>query len=146
MITDTVIVPLTYDFARENASALLAVSEDIEWDEWTRDDLLIDLPSKWKLSLVALDERRSVAGYILASAKPHPHVHRLMVSPWRRGQGVGRHLMESFLDRCKRLGCEVAAIKTHATNTPSLRLQQSLGFVVVDTSATGYVELRKRLG
>jgi len=142
----TVIVALSYGFAREHAAALLGVSQGVEWDDWTSEELLTELPDKWTLSWVALGEGEVITGYLIASAKPHPHVHRLMVSEQRRGEGLGRLLMQAFLERCRRLGGDTASIKVHESNIPSLRLQQSLGFEAVGTSSTGYVELRKVLG
>ncbi len=43
-VRDTVIVPLSYDFAREHAAALLGVSQGVEWDDWTSEELLTELP------------------------------------------------------------------------------------------------------
>lgn len=146
MRSGTAILPLTREFAREHADAMLDVGQDVEWDQWTSKELLSELPDKWKLSLVAVDPGDIVTGYVLASAKPHPHVHRLMVSQHRRGEGLGRCLMQLFLERARRFGSEVVSLKTHETNVRSLRLQDGLGFETVARSPTGYIELRKRLG
>lgn len=57
-----------------------------------------------------------------------------MVDPVRQGKGVGRILGEAALDEARRLGYRAMQFNlVVATNTPSVKLWQKLGFRIIGT-------------
>jgi GNAT superfamily N-acetyltransferase len=87
-------------------------------------------------------------GTITGSAKMGPnrpgrgsHVATasFLVYPARQGQGTGRALGEYVLDWCRSAG--FASIQFNAvveTNTPAVRLWQSLGFTIIGTAPAAF--------
>ena len=54
---------------------------------------------------------------------------RLIANPGRRGEGVGRHLVEALLDEGPRhLDCAEYSLFVYRDNTPALRCYESCGF------------------
>ncbi|XP_030626171.1 putative N-acetyltransferase 8B [Chanos chanos] len=55
-------------------------------------------------------------------------VFKLVVSPQRRGNGLGMHLAETAIEFCKEQGLSTIVIETSSTQTAALALFQKLGF------------------
>lgn len=96
--------------------------------------------------LVAADAE-TVVGYAYASAfRPRPGYrftveNSVYVSPERKGQGIGKELMQALIVECERLGFRqiLAVIGDGTPSNPSLRLHERLGFRHVgNMQATGY--------
>lgn len=91
--------------------------------------------------LVAREEGRagSATGFVLLrAAADEAEIIAIAVAPRRRGEGVGRALMEQAIrelqrDRIARLFLEVAEV-----NAPALALYRSLGFRQVGTRQSYY--------
>ena len=78
-----------------------------------------------------------VIGYVLLgegySMPSHEHVwfiRGLAVDPARQGHGLGRRLMQEALSTCGRRGARRVRSSVLATNSPSLAVHRSCGFVV----------------
>lgn len=96
--------------------------------------------------LVAADAA-TVLGYAYASAfRPRPGYrftveNSVYVAPEKKGQGIGKELMQALIVECERLGFRqiLAVIGDGTPNNPSLRLHEKLGFQYVgNMQATGY--------
>ena len=54
---------------------------------------------------------------------------RILVSPGRRGQGIGRALAASLAERCTELGLRPVWVRVHPENEPAQAAYRAAGFV-----------------
>src|SRR5262245_51939906 len=107
---------LTRDLAVRHGRAMLALGADMEWESWTMENLLREMPHKWTLSLIALSAELPV-GYAIVSRKPESvHLHHLMVGPQERGSGLGSRLLERIVIRARADGAQAVTLKVIETN------------------------------
>ncbi|MEV8267067.1 N-acetyltransferase family protein [Microbacterium sp. NPDC076911] len=89
--------------------------------------------------LVAVDDAGAVVGWVAASrVSSRPAYrgvveHSVYVAPTARGRGIGRILLEAFIDACEQEGVWTIQASVFAENVASQRLHESLGFRVVGT-------------
>ena len=87
--------------------------------------------------LVALDEARTVIGWAAASPVSTRAVyqgvieHSVYIDPAHHGKGVGRLLLEAFVDAAERGGYWMIQSSIFPENASSLRLHERAGFRVV---------------
>src|SRR5262249_29378379 len=74
-------------------------------------------------------------------AAPWGYIHWLHVAPEQRRHGLARYLLTAALDRLYREGCSGCWLTTGADNWPAQPLYLSLGFEIVDASASFRKEL-----
>lgn len=123
---------------------LRAVDADLGWMSWRDDAYLLDLPGKWELSRLAVNDGR-VVGYALCSAKGDTlWLHRIAVGPDNRGGGIGADLLRE-IERCAReRRYAKVGLKTPTLNTPALRFYETNGYKV-ESRGEEYVHLEKAL-
>ena len=69
------------------------------------------------------------AGYgILSIAAGEAHLLNVCVAPVRQGRGLGRLLVEHFLDLADRYKAHTVYLEVRPSNTPARALYKSLGF------------------
>jgi ribosomal protein S18 acetylase RimI-like enzyme len=61
------------------------------------------------------------------------YLSNIGVAAGRRARGLGRLLLEEFVDEGTRLGFATFRLDVHAGNAPALRLYESVGFEVIHT-------------
>lgn len=61
-------------------------------------------------------------------------VQNVGVTPWGRGRGLGRALVIAALEGFREAGLKRATLEVTATNTPAMRVYESLGFRRTKTS------------
>jgi ribosomal protein S18 acetylase RimI-like enzyme len=133
---------LTAELAAEHADALLAMTADVDWDDWTRDNLLADRAGKWERSLLAVAADGSPVGWaVISETATGLHLHHIVIAPSARGGGVGATLMAELMDSA---GDGEVTLKVHPDNAGALRFYDRLGFERDGTSDTGYHRLRWR--
>ncbi len=116
------------DRAVRDGAALVGLGRDLAWENWTIENLLIDLPSKWELSFVAVSSAGPV-GYGVASRKPDAvHLHHLIVGPAWRGSGVGRELLRRVTAGALAVGARDVSLKVHRDNVRAIAFYERLGF------------------
>ena len=133
---DLLVRSLTLELATQLAPELVAMGADMEWETWTPENLLSDLPGKFELSQVAFDGE-TPAGYLIASLRDNlVHIHHIVISPAHRGQGIGSRLLRTAARLARdRYGLDTARLKVHRTNPRAISLYERLGFQLV--SQTG---------
>ena len=135
------------DAADTDLAAILAIYNDAVanttaiWNETPGDldnraAVLADRRARNFPFLIA-EEAGEVVGYAsFGDFRPfdgyrHTVEHSVYVRQDRRGQGVGRTLMPPLIERARTLGKHVMVGGIEAGNVASIRLHESLGFVVV---------------
>jgi ribosomal protein S18 acetylase RimI-like enzyme len=59
---------------------------------------------------------------------PSGLIDELVVSRRSRGTGIGKHLIQSAVDRCRELGCCEVEVSTEKSNTRARRFYRACGF------------------
>ncbi len=75
-------------------------------------------------------------------ARPLLNVHDLAVVPGRRGQGIGRALLQEVERQARQRGCCKLSLEVQEDNAPALGLYRSFGFVDLvfgDSAPTRYL-------
>lgn len=72
------------------------------------------------------------------SAGPVGELQRIAVSPGARRQGLGRVLLQAFVEACRARGAEELWLEVRADNTPALGLYRAAGFVETGRRARYY--------
>jgi len=76
-----------------------------------------------------LEVDAELAGYgILSIAAGEAHLLNVCVAPGRQGRGLGRLLVEHFLDLADRCKAHAVYLEVRPSNTPARALYKSLGF------------------
>lgn len=129
------IEPLTEALAEQLADELLAMTRDVGWDDWEREQLLSARPEKWQRSLLAMRGGRPVGWAVVSATDAGAHLHHIVVAPQQRSSGVGARLMAELLARS---APGVLTLKVHPDNPAAARFYERLGFTEQAPSASGY--------
>ena len=93
---------------------------------WSRDSIRSQLDKNVSYCAVAVDEDK-VVGYIAYEIiVDEGSIVELAVLPEYRRKGVGRKLVELMLTSCD--GVRTVCLEVRASNTPAVRLYESVGF------------------
>ncbi len=88
----------------------------------------------------------ALAGWGARAGEPD-YISDIWIDPDFQGQGIGRVLVEHFLNEMRNSGIPIARIATHARNVNAIRLYERCGFEVVwqgtQWSETMQVDLQK---
>lgn len=77
----------------------------------------------------AANGRRGILGYcVFEVVAGELHVHNLAVDPGRRGEGLGRRLLDIVLWVGSRRGARAAVLEVRESNWAALQLYYSVGF------------------
>jgi ribosomal protein S18 acetylase RimI-like enzyme len=134
---------LTRDAAQKHGQSLLSLAQDIEWEYWTLENLLAELPRKWELSLIALRDGVPV-GYAIISRKPQSfHLHHLIVGQSERGSGLGARLLQRMLDDASKAGAEQFTLKVLKSNTRAIEFYLRHGFERGELQQNGYLNMQR---
>ncbi|PYQ12707.1 MAG: ribosomal-protein-alanine N-acetyltransferase [Acidobacteria bacterium] len=125
--------PLLEEGGADDLDALVALERESFSHPWTRRNLKHALERRHLVVLrtagVPGDPRRGIVGYcVFDVAAGELHVHNLAVDPGRRGEGLGRRLLEIVLWLGTRRGARAALLEVRESNWPALQLYYSVGF------------------
>jgi len=80
-----------------------------------------------------------IIGYgVMSVAAGEAHILNLCVKPKMQGQGLGRRLMNRLLTLAREHHAEEVFLEVRASNTPALRLYESIGFNEIGTRRSYY--------
>jgi ribosomal-protein-alanine N-acetyltransferase len=109
---------------------ILSADADTPGEAWTEAHFCRDLPGKWEISRLAIAPEGGVAGFLVGSVRDGSvHVHRVVVTPRHRGEGLGTLLLSESGREARRRGLESVTLKVAPANTAALRLYSRLGFL-----------------
>jgi [ribosomal protein S18]-alanine N-acetyltransferase len=119
-------VPM-FDAALEQ---VLAIELESYPRPWTRQHFLDEMLSSHAVTLVALVEQCTVAGYIFCrTVAGEAEVLNLAVAPAYRHSGVGTFLLDSVLSRLMADGIQVLDLEVRVSNTAAINLYRRFGFI-----------------
>jgi ribosomal protein S18 acetylase RimI-like enzyme len=110
------------------------LSKDLAHDNWIAANYLMDLESKWTLSL-ACYENEQLAGYIIASKRneKHVHIHKFVVDIDSRGKGIGKILLSEFINRINTF-TELITLKVYNDNPRAIKFYLDNGFFLKESN------------
>ena len=126
---------LTRGRAEQLAEELLAMTADVSWDDWNRENLLAARPQKWELSLLATNHSGPVGWAVASRTSDSVHLHHLVVAPRHRSRGVGEILVRHLLEASRP---SPVTLKVHPENEAAIRFYRRLGFQETGASPSGY--------
>ncbi|MER5469719.1 GNAT family N-acetyltransferase [Streptomyces sp. NPDC002685] len=129
--TDAVLAEGRVDLAEDGSACALWLSVPAEDHEGSGEGDGEDGPAQLRAAVDPDNERVELIGRLTADIHPegraHAYLWMIAVEPERQGEGLGRALIESVLDRCDREGL---AAYLEASNARSRALYERLGFVL----------------
>jgi ribosomal protein S18 acetylase RimI-like enzyme len=128
-------------FALRDTEAVIALWQETGLTRsWNNPHLDIQrkLTVQPELFLVAVDESGDIEGTVMAGYDGHRGwLYYLASSPARRGQGIGRALVEAAEEGLLELGCPKVQLMVRPDNAGVLDFYDTLGYERFDTTTTG---------
>ncbi|WP_375751172.1 ribosomal protein S18-alanine N-acetyltransferase [Vibrio sp. HN007] len=116
----------------EHLSQIWQIECSAHTHPWSQ-TMINDLSSRGACHYSLLDETGNVAGYFYAqNIVGEVTLLNIAVDPVQQGKGVGRILMEHFLEICEQNDAESAWLEVRESNHVAHGLYQSIGFNEVD--------------
>lgn len=137
-------------FIKEDLPQVLELCREVRWhhmdilggyfteqdDEFEQLDFLQSLEDDKTIALVAA-EGNDVYGYLLAKRKIAPylvkenvvHIDNLGVKQEKRGQGIGKQLMDTILQMCHEWGTDEIKLEVFNKNVGAYKFYERYGFV-----------------
>ncbi len=110
---------------------LLSLEKAIFPDAWGEGALQSHLEGGDAVSLVGLQDGTPV-GYALGiRLSGEGELYRIAVLPSARRSGIGRKLLQSFLDDLEENGISACFLEVRASNLPAISLYRAFGFLEV---------------
>ena len=98
---------------------------------WSEESFRAELKNPHSIFLVAMIGQEVVAFGGLWLVVDEAHITTLAVEPARRGQGIGKKLMQELLNIAHAKGMTCSTLEVRAGNEAALALYHSLGYVSV---------------
>lgn len=119
---------LSREWVEANWAVLEAIC-NVPGMEWTREQYLADLPSKWSTSrIVRLGG--DLVGYCVSSVRgQYLWIHRLVVDGQRRNLSIGREILLQYRSLATAVGLKGVLLKTPSSNAGAVRFYEREGFV-----------------
>jgi ribosomal-protein-alanine N-acetyltransferase len=122
---------LTREALQAHLPACIELLAEFPKEYWQEEHFLKELPGKWELSVFASLPQRP-CGYIIASRKDqHAHIHKFIVAPAFRSQGVGSAMLDLCLSKASSLDLNAITLWVYAENKHAIRFYHRQGFGMV---------------
>ncbi len=106
----------------------IQIIKDEPFEYWSEEHFLKELPLKFELSLVAVNDFQ-IVGYIIASANVDcAYIHKFMVDSSYRGQQIGTMLQDVFNKNLIKLGFFSIKLCVMGTNKKAISFYKKNGY------------------
>lgn len=133
------IVRLRKKVAEENIGRLIQIDGVVPESSWTASNFLMDLPSKWEHSFIALEHDQIVGFVICSSDGSNLHIHRIAVSTECQRKGIGTKLVKHVLARCTHPGINTVTLKVEQSNLSAQKFYKRIRFGKVASEGLRYI-------
>ncbi|MBQ7385112.1 MAG: ribosomal protein S18-alanine N-acetyltransferase [Ruminococcus sp.] len=107
---------------------------------WSEQSVKDEMDKENSIFLMAFDGETPI-GYVgLSVVFDEGYMGNLAVLEAYRRKGVGKALMQELLNECVKLDLAFATLEVRASNTPAVKLYESLGFTEVGRRKNYYKE------
>ena len=111
-------------------------------DAWSATSMASELDASHTYYLGVFDpELIGYAGLSTSSGSFSSDIQTIGIALERRGQGLGRKLMQQLIAKAKELGSEQLMLEVRADNQAAISLYLDLGFVQIDVRTVSYTHL-----
>ncbi len=117
---------------KEDLALLVSLEAALFQDAWQRGAIESHLASKSAVSLIAEGDGGVALGYLLGlSLFGEGELLRIAVLESARGEGIGKLLLQGFVDILRQNGAEACFLEVRRSNLSALALYRSFGFLTV---------------
>lgn len=128
------IIPITQEYIVGHLNDFFRLEHnwiELGEDAWTRENYLLDLPGKWRLSYAA-EVDNLLVGYIIGSAaKDCPtssNINKIVVDTLYRRKNIGKRLLVEYIQACLRDGIIRSELKALPDNLSANLLYLNTGY------------------
>ena len=123
---------LKQEFIEDNVFEIIKIGRDVPGEYWKKQHFLIDLPEKWKLSFVVIDDGGKPVAYAISSMKTahQVHLHHFAVDSNCRGKGLGGFMIREVISRAEQSFATVLTLKVSSKNRRGQSFYENHGFVM----------------
>jgi ribosomal-protein-alanine N-acetyltransferase len=128
----------------EDLDGVMAVELDSFQTPWSLSSFAEELEQNRLARYLVAEENGEIVGYVGAwLVINEAQVTNVAVSSHRRGQGIGRMLMNQLMDLARNNGMESMTLEVRVLNTVARHLYQELGFVETGIRKNYYSETKE---
>ncbi|NLI90276.1 MAG: ribosomal protein S18-alanine N-acetyltransferase [Epulopiscium sp.] len=121
------ILPLTEEYLEETYQL-----EKLSFSEpWSRMTFIKELENPHSHYYILLKDEKLIGYAGMLAVLDEGHIMNIAVDRAFRGQGVGKQLVNTLLDKARQLGLIGLTLEVRSSNRPAISLYESLGFVNV---------------
>ncbi|PSJ37780.1 ribosomal protein S18-alanine N-acetyltransferase [Zobellella taiwanensis] len=107
--------------------AMVRVERDAHIEPWSREQLAESLHGRYFSG--ALWQQQQLLGFFIADAViDESTLMNICIAPAWQGQGLGRRLLEHWLEECRQRRLAMAWLEVRVSNQAALRLYRTSGF------------------
>jgi ribosomal protein S18 acetylase RimI-like enzyme len=131
------IIDMSRDTCLAMMDQLIEVAKD--YSDWGPDQFLSELPDKYALSFIVLDD--GIAGYSVMSRKwpGRVHIHHFMIDLKKRNVGFGQIML---CEAAQRAGNVPLSLKVSPFNVGAIRFYERHGFAIEKREGDSYWMLK----
>lgn len=108
---------------------VLAIERSSFPDPWSERMFRDDLKDDGRRLAIVLKAAGRVAGYAIGwFVADEFHLGNIAIMPERKGQGLGRRLLEHCIEQARAHQCVMATLEVRASNEAAINLYHSFGF------------------
>lgn len=105
---------------------------------YSKQELRAFVEGAGSFTLVAINEKHEIQGFIVAHYRGSGHIITIDVAPGARGSGVGSLLLQSAEDRMRAAGCLAVGLEAAVDNRTALAFYKRHGYSVIRTRPRYY--------
>ena len=115
------------------------IDKDTVGEVWTEHHFRHDLPMKWDLSMLMM-ENGIMKGFLIASNKNgKAHIHRLVIHKDFRNQGLGKILVNVLKEKIDQHNLGGITLKVASQNKDAIRFYEQIGFQRIGLERGNYL-------
>jgi ribosomal-protein-alanine N-acetyltransferase len=129
-------VPFTIrDFQQPDFDVLWLIDQECfaQGIAYSKQELRLYMRRRGSFTLVAVDEKGSILGFIVAHSGVTGHIITIDVVASARRDGVGSQLLQAAEARLREVGSRAVSLETAVDNRPALMFYERHGYKVIKT-------------